>query len=244
MRSPPLYKALLFDLDDTLIDFKASESSALALVYENFYKAFVQTEAFHSQFHTINQSLWKAVEGAQLPLGQLSLKRFQLLSEALGTSLEAEPVAAFYEHQLGTRASWFPRTQEALARLEGRYTLGIVTNGRTHVQRAKYQHLTLGRWFKSFVISEEVATSKPRKEIFDIALSQLEAVPSHTLMVGDSLTSDYAGAMNTGMDFCWINPKRLPLPEHLPPPRFTVQSVAQLPSLLLEVPGEELTRSS
>jgi 2-haloacid dehalogenase len=228
----PLYQALLFDLDDTLIDFKASESSALALVYENFYKAFVHTEGFHSHFHTINQSLWKAVEGAQLPVAQLRLKRFQMLSETLGASLEAESVAAFYEHLLGTTASWFPQTEDTLSRLGERYTLGIVTNGLTLIQRAKYQHLALGQWFKSFVVSEEVALSKPRKEIFDIALSQLQAVATRTLMVGDSLTSDYVGAMNAGLDFCWVNPKRLPLPAHLPPPRFTVQSVAQLPALL------------
>jgi FMN phosphatase YigB (HAD superfamily) len=51
-------------------------------------------------------------------------------------------------------------------------------------------------------------------------------------MVGDSLSSDYAGALNAGMDFCWINPKGLPLPEHLQEPRFTVRSVAELPPLL------------
>jgi YjjG family noncanonical pyrimidine nucleotidase len=227
------YEGILFDLDDTLIDFKASEKSALALVYENFYRTFSQVDTFTRSFHEINQSLWKAVESTQLPVGQLRLKRFQLLSEALGASLEAEPVAAFYEHQLGTTASWFPGTAEALSLLGRRYKLGIVTNGLTHIQQAKYQHLALGTWFKSFVVSEEVAISKPQKEIFNIALTQLEIAPAHTLMVGDSLTSDYLGSLNAGVDFCWINPKRLPLPAHLPEPRFMLQSVAELPALLL-----------
>lgn len=227
------YEGILFDLDDTLIDFKASEKSALALVYENFYRAFSQEDAFTRGFHEINQSLWKAVESTQLPVGQLRLKRFQLLSEALGARIEAEPVAAFYEHQLGTTARWFPGTSEALALLGSRYKLGIVTNGLTHIQKAKYNQLSLGTWFQSFVVSEEVAISKPQKEIFTIALTQLEIAPAHTLMVGDSLTSDYAGSLNAGMDFCWINPKRLPLPAHLPEPRFTLQSVAELPALLM-----------
>ena len=34
----PLCRAILFDLDDTLIDFKASEIQSLQLVHENFYK--------------------------------------------------------------------------------------------------------------------------------------------------------------------------------------------------------------
>jgi HAD superfamily hydrolase (TIGR01549 family) len=158
-------------------------------------------------------------------VGQVRLKRFQLLSEALGVNLDAEPVAAFYEHQLGTTARWLPGTAEALSLLGGHYKLGIVTNGLTPIQRAKHHHLALGTWFKSFVISEEVAMSKP-------ALTQLETAPARTLMVGDSLTSDYQGALNAGMDFCWINAKRLPLPAHLPEPRFTLQSVAELPALL------------
>lgn len=227
------YEGLLFDLDDTLIDFKASEKSALALVYEHFYRAFSQEDVFTHSFHEINQSLWKAVESTQLPVSQLRLKRFQLLSDSLGARVEVEPVAAFYEHQLGTTASWFPGTSEALALLGRRYKLGIVTNGLTHIQKAKYQHLALGTWFQSFVVSEEVAISKPRKEIFGIALGQLEIAPAHTLMVGDSLTSDYAGSLNAGLDFCWINPRRLPLPAHLPAPKFTLQSVAELPALLL-----------
>ena len=229
---PSPYQGILFDLDDTLIDFKASETSALALVYENFYKAFTQAGIFNSHFHEINQSLWRAVESTQLPVAHLRLKRFQLLSEALGASLETEQVAAFYEHQLGTTARWFPGAAEALSLLERQHKLGVVTNGLTHIQKAKYQHLALGTWFKSFVISEEVATAKPQKEIFHIALTEIETAPSHTLMVGDSLTSDYQGSLNAGMDFCWINPKRQPLPAHLPEPRFTLQSVAELPSLL------------
>lgn len=229
---PAPYQAILFDLDDTLIDFKASETSALALVYENFYKTFTQAGTFSSRFHEINQALWRAVESTQLPVGQLRLKRFQLLSEALGASLEAEPIAAFYERQLGTTARWFPGTAEALSLLGRQYKLGIVTNGLTHIQKAKYQHLALETWFKSFVISEEVATAKPQREIFSIALTEIATAPSHTLMVGDSLTSDYQGSLNAGMDFCWINPKRLPLPSHLPEPRFTLRSVAELPPLL------------
>lgn len=226
------YEGILFDLDDTLIDFKASETSALALVYENFYRAFAQPESFTHNFHTINQSLWKAVESAQLPVGQLRLKRFQLLSEALGANMEAEQVAAFYETQLGTSARWLPGADGALSLLEHRYKLGIVTNGLTTIQKAKYQHLSLGKWFKTFVISEEVATSKPQKEIFTIALTKIATAASNTLMVGDSLTSDYVGSLNAGMDFCWINAKGLPLPAHLPEPRFTLRSVAELPALL------------
>ncbi len=226
------YEGILFDLDDTLVDFKASESSALALVYENFYRTFAQVDAFHSRFHAINQSLWKAVESTQLPVGQLRLKRFQLLSEALGVPLDAEPVAAFYEHQLGMTARWLPGTVEALSLLGRHYTLGIVTNGLTRIQKAKYQHLALGNWFKSFVISEEVAISKPQKEIFHLALTELAIAPARTLMVGDSLTSDYVGSLNAGMDFCWINARGLPLPAHLPEPRFTLRSVAELPALL------------
>ncbi len=127
--------------------------------------------------------------------------------------------------------SWLPGSKEALTALKEKYKLSIVTNGFSHVQKAKYKSLSLNKWFESFVISEDVNLSKPQKEIFDIALREIGEIHSGTLMVGDSLSSDYRGSINAGIDFCWVNAKDDSLPEHFPEPRFTVSSVIELPSV-------------
>lgn len=226
------YRALLFDLDDTLVDFKTSEALALDLVYENFYKHFTEKETFTTNFHTINQDLWKSVEKMHLSIAQVGLRRFQILSTMLSANVDPKLTATFYEDKLGLSVSWLPGAKEAISSLKNQYKLGIVTNGLAKIQRVKYQSLSLERWFKPFVVSEEVAISKPHKEIFDIALKEMGEIPSNTLMVGDSLTSDYQGSLNAGIDFCWINAKSSPLPNHLPEPKFTLSSVAELSCFL------------
>jgi FMN phosphatase YigB (HAD superfamily) len=51
-------------------------------------------------------------------------------------------------------------------------------------------------------------------------------------MIGDSLTSDFKGALNMGLDFCWINPENNKVPQNLPTPRYTIKSVKELASIL------------
>ena len=231
LSQPLTYKALLFDLDDTLVDFKASETLALELVYENFYKNFTEKDTFTTSFHTINQSLWESVEKLHLPIAQVGLKRFQILSAQLSANIDPHLTATFYEDKLGA-VCWLPGAQEAVSSLKTLYKLGIVTNGFAKIQRVKHQSLSLEKWFNHFVISEEVAIAKPHKEIFDIALKEMGALHGDTLMIGDSLNSDYQGSLNAGIDFCWINAKRSPLPSHFREPKFTLSSVADLPLVL------------
>lgn len=225
------YKALLFDLDDTLVDFKASEALALELVYEHFYKSFTEKETFTTNFHTINQELWASVEKMHLPVAHVGLKRFQILTTLLSANVDPNLSATFYEDKLGS-VSWLPGAQEAVSSLKNQYKLGIVTNGFARIQRIKQQSLSLEKWFNPFVISEEAMISKPRKEIFDIALKEIGEISSDTLMIGDSISSDYQGSLNAGMDFCWINSRGVPLPDYLPEPKFTLSSVAELPHVL------------
>ena len=231
LNQPLPYKALLFDLDDTLVDFKASETSALDLVYKNFYQKFAEKETFTTNFHAINQGLWESVEKLHLPIAHVGLKRFQVLTTELSANVDPHHVASFYEDKLGT-VSWLPGAQEAISSLKLHYKLGIITNGFARIQRIKHQSLSLGKWFNSFVISEEVTTAKPHKEIFNIALKEMDALHSDALMIGDSLNSDYQGSINAGIDFCWINAKGSPLPHHFPEPKFTLSSVGELPLVL------------
>lgn len=228
----PDYKAILFDLDDTLVDFKASQVLALDLVYDNFYKPHVEKEDFLSHFHAINHGLWTSVEKMEISITQVGLSRFQILVDKLSLSVDPQATANFYEDLVGSSITWLPGSKETLSLLKDKYKLGIVTNGFAHVQKAKHKTLSLDKWIEFFVISEEVTLSKPQKEIFDLALNEIGEMHSNTLMVGDSLSSDYQGSINAGIDFCWVNAKGDPLPDHFPEPKFTVSSVAELPAFL------------
>ncbi|MEZ5086541.1 MAG: HAD family hydrolase [Tessaracoccus sp.] len=54
------------------------------------------------------------------------------------------------------------------------------------------------------ITSEEARSYKPRSELFEMGLSRLELEPHQVLHVGDSLSSDIAGANALNIDAAWV----------------------------------------
>ncbi len=69
-----------------------------------------------------------------------------------------------------------------------------------------------GLSFEAVITSDDVRSYKPRPEIFEAALAKLGLGRHRVLHVGDSLTSDVAGASAVGIDVAWVNRKAKPAP--------------------------------
>jgi HAD superfamily hydrolase (TIGR01549 family) len=123
----------------------------------------------------------------------------------LGESVSAEAFSETYIDALGKGAFLIPGAEELCDYLASAYPLALVTNGLAKVQRPRFEASTIRRHFRALVISEEVGVAKPAPEIFLRACEALGISPGDCLMIGDSLGSDIAGAMNCGMDSCWVN---------------------------------------
>ncbi len=225
------YKALIFDLDDTLLDFTLSEENSLNKLHAAFFSEFTLSH-FKKTYHEINQNLWSLVPLQKIAPSELKIKRFDLLLSLLKLPHSSCRVAEHYEEALGKEVFWMPDAEEAILKFKQSHSIGIVTNGLTSVQEAKYKASGLENICKSFIISEKVGLSKPNKAIFDLALEELQVKPHEALMVGDSLESDFVGAINASLDFCWINPKKSALPSHLPQPRYEASSLKDLSNFM------------
>lgn len=99
----------------------------------------------------------------------------------------------------------FPDVADTLAWLLPRYKVGIVTNGMACLQREKLHGAGLAPFFEVVVTAGDVHRRKPDPTIFERALALLDATPGHTVMVGNSLTSDIAGGAAAGMRTIWLN---------------------------------------
>jgi HAD superfamily hydrolase (TIGR01509 family) len=107
----------------------------------------------------------------------------------------------------------------------------LVTNGIAAVQRRRFAVSPITSFFQAVVISEEVGVAKPDPQIFAPALKKIGVKAGEVLYVGDSVTSDMAAARNAGMDFCWLNSGRVPLPDGQAPV-FIIAAIKELPALL------------
>jgi HAD superfamily hydrolase (TIGR01549 family) len=218
----PPYRAILFDLDDTLYDFRAHWRSRLRL-------ALAEVLARHPQLDAA--ALEEAALAAQVYIDQLPdfLRRHGVADEALIAAAHARYRDGWFECMVLPEA-----TARALAALRPRYQLGLVTNGPVRTQRAKIERFGLAEVMDALVISEEVGVAKPDPAIFALALRWLGVAPAAALHVGDSPEFDLAGAAAAGIAAVWVNPSGTPLPPGIPPPLATVRSVAEVPALLGE----------
>lgn len=227
-----MYKAIFFDLDDTLLNFKSAEQKSLCATFSQFYGSSALEDEFQQTFRSVNKMLWKCIELGQLTPTQMRTQRFELVNEKLRANPPPHIVADFFENELVNNSSWLPGAEESVQVLKERFQIGVVTNGLSSVQRGRYKLFNFRTIASVYLISEEVGISKPDPRIFNMALKSCSLSPHEVLMVGDSLSSDFQGALNAGIDFCWINAFAAALPKELPIPSYNVRSVAELQELV------------
>lgn len=117
----------------------------------------------------------------------------------------ANELADTFIKERRTRHIAFPETLSVLEKLRGNYPLGLITNGAPDIQLAKIDGSGIRHYFDSITISGEVGIGKPDPKIFDTALQALGSSVEDTLMVGNSLGRDVAGAQKFGMRAVWVN---------------------------------------
>merc|ERR1712216_220494 len=112
------------------------------------------------------------------------------------------------------------------------YKMAIVTNGPAGVQRPKLVGCHAAEFFGSnIVVSGEQPEWKPHASIFSTALAMLGAEPSEAIMVGDSLSADIQGGINSKlMGTVWIKGKNN-APDGGPQPTYSIENVVDLESV-------------
>jgi 2-haloacid dehalogenase len=208
------YRWLLFDADGTLFDYDRAEAMALAATFEQFGYPF--NEELLSEYRHINGGLWQDFEKGAISQKKLKTERFKQLCQFLGLELDPSSLSQLYLKNLGQGTFLIDGATETVKKLTNHFKLAIITNGLKDVQNPRIADSSLQKYFPVIIISEEVGAAKPDKKIFDIAFQMMgDPIKEEVLLIGDSLTSDIAGAMNYGIDSCWFNPDRQRRPSGL-----------------------------
>ncbi|MBN1304448.1 MAG: YjjG family noncanonical pyrimidine nucleotidase [Anaerolineales bacterium] len=199
------YKWLLFDADNTLFDYDKAEESALAASCRIFDLPCPPEIA--EAYREINDNLWRLFELGKIDIPTLQLKRFELLFERFGKTVQAQAFSDTYLENLGNQTHLIKNALELVKTLYQTHKLALITNGIATVQRSRLDQSSLKPYFPVVTISDDVGVSKPDPAIFEAAFEQMNYPDKiDVLMIGDSLTSDMAGANNYGIDACWFNP--------------------------------------
>ncbi len=225
------YQYLLFDADDTLFDFKASEQEALNSFFQSLNLEL--TDSLRNHYHEINHSLWAAFERGAITKEEILNTRFRKLFREEGIKVDHPTLEKDYQDRLASSYLTIPGVFEMLDTLKEHYDLYIVSNGVASTQYSRLKASGLYSYFKDIFISEETGFQKPQIEFFQYVFQRIPAFDSSkAIIIGDSLGSDMQGGVNAGIDTCWYNPKHQENTRNLPI-TYVVDSFDSIRSILL-----------
>ena len=186
------FKTLLFDVDDTLLDFQLTEKKALQALFEE--EEVTLTDEIEATYKKINSQLWREFEQGKTDKKTVTDTRFSLLFDQLNKSVDGKKMGERYRYHLSQGHDLLGNSKEIIERLKPDYDLYIVTNGvaKTQYQRLKDSNMT--EFFNDIFVSEEVGYQKPMKEYFDYVFDRIPNFEHEkTMIIGDSLASDIQG---------------------------------------------------
>ena len=227
------YYCILFDADNTLLNFDAAENKALAETLVNYG---IEPDAETVQtYRTINEELWRQLEKGQIRREKLFGERFSRFLKAINAAGDGVEMNRCYLEQLSTHPDLMnAEVLDVLRELSEVATLAIVSNGAQMVQTRRLAESGVMNFMEDVFISEKMGCEKPNARIFDAALRALGVENrEHVLMVGDSLSGDIQGGSNAGLDTCWYNPNHTENPGKVIP-TYEIASLEELYPLVME----------
>lgn len=224
-----MYRYLLIDNDDTLMDFHLAEQHALGDTLRRH--GIPDSEDILSQYHAINQALWKALERGETTQAKLKVERFRQLLAALGKDeSRATELGEDFATALGNYNFLLPGAEAFLRRVSAAMPVALITNGLSRIQRSRLATSPLTPMLSAVIISEEAGVAKPDPRLAFLSMEALGCTdPRQAVLMGDSLSSDVGCARAAGIDSIWLAPAG----QASPLPTWTVHSLEEAQRILL-----------
>lgn len=203
------YRYLLFDVDDTLLNFASAERLALQLMFEE--QRIPLTEEIIGHYKVLNQQLWKAYEDGLMGQEEVVNTRFSTLLSSYGHEVDGAYLEQQYRRYLDEGHELIEGALALITKLAEQADLSIVTNGLSRTQDRRLRDSGLHPLFRQIFVSEAVGYQKPLQAFFDHVFANIPGfVREEALIIGDSLGSDIKGGQLAGIDTCWFNPQGKP----------------------------------
>lgn len=226
-----MYKWLLFDADNTLMDFDSAARIGLERTLSS--QGLTLTDDSFKIFQHVNHECWSAFEKGDLEAEKLRWLRFKKFFDWINIqNVNSVDIGRQYLKELADVNTPYAGVEELLHSMRSNYRMSIITNGLKEVQRPNYRKRGWEELFDSIIVSDEIGVQKPKREYFDYTWKSIEHEFSkkEVLVIGDNLKSDIVGGRDYGLDTCWISSGRKNTTEIYP--TYTIESVLELPNIL------------
>ena len=237
----PLPRAILFDLDDTLLRAYAGADKAWTRVANELAASLAPCDPARlvATIGPLAQEFWADAERHRIWRQNLFESRRVIVRRAFeqlareGVTLAdsvAVSVADRFTRLRDEEMHLYPDAWDTLDRLRAAgVALGLVTNGAPETQRPKIVRFDLERRFDHIQIEGEHGFGKPEERAYRHALEKLSVRPHETWMVGDNLEWEVAAPQRVGIHAIWYDGEARGLPEGSPVrPDRVIRTLAEL----------------
>ncbi len=222
------FDVLIFDLDNTLIDFSKAETLALVEVLK--YNNIEINDNTINIYKECNKKAWEGLEKGLYNKDRCVVLRFESFLKNLGLDKNPDKMNQMYLDELSKNVPLIDGAIDLLEKVKNDYIMVMMTNGVKRVQESKLEKSGLNKYFEHILISDDIGYNKPDIRIYEYMEKIIGKFDkSKILMIGDSLTSDIKGADNYGIKTCFFNPKST---EHNNKVDYEIKSLLEILSIL------------
>jgi 2-haloacid dehalogenase len=203
------HKLFLFDLDDTLLDFKASEQLSFVRTMQALGLS-GELDGLFLSYQAINIALWRGFETGAVSKDFLKVERFRKTFMENGLDLDPEAASRLYLDSLADTVVLIDGAVQLCETLAGIGEVGIITNGVEAIQNQRIIKSGLRDHISFVATSEACGYAKPDVRFFEYAAQMARPFAKEdAIIIGDRLDADILGANRYGIESCWFNPERM-----------------------------------
>ena len=196
-----MIKAVLWDIDGTLLNFKRAQYVALYKCFAYFDEHL--DDGMVEVYDRINHSYWLMLEKGEISKSELLVKRFVVFFRKYGINIDPEEFNEMYQVELGNTYVFNDHGYETVKEVKNRGIIqDAVTNGTKVAQNRKLRGSGLDKLLDEIFISEDIGFEKPDKRFFEPVIDKLREYgieKNECVIVGDSDSSDIQGGINAGI---------------------------------------------
>lgn len=193
-----MIKALIFDLDNTLIDRQRAFREGLNRI-------------FHL-YSDDEQLISQMIEDVILWDNNGAIERIEafgkLVDKYRPENVDAQTLDLKWKSISGKDCYLYPDVRDTLTKLKEKYKLAVLSNGNKESQRRKMDTIAIYDLLDYSLIASEYIVWKPDKRIFEFTCQQLGLKPEECAYIGDSYRIDIIGSRNAGLMPVFVNRKK------------------------------------
>ena len=215
-------QAILFDVDDTLYDMRTPFWRAFEELFGTRFQNLDWKEVYvASRKHS--DEVFEASQKGEMSMEDMYVYRWSKAMEDYGANIRREEALEFQRLYQGyqKQISMSETIQKMLTEcVKAQIPLGVITNGPSAHQWNKTRALGLSRWIpdEAVIVSGDMDMMKPDPRIFFWAEKVLHSLGyqggrKNCWFVGDTFSTDMAGALEAGWNTIWFNRRNHQTPE-------------------------------